>query len=135
MSKERIIIAILSILLVATNIAWIFYHSQFIAEPEKSWIVVNQWGGDTPPNEYITDHFKITGEEWHIVWGASECVASDACEITVYDAYTDSPAVTPFTLEMTDTSERYLNLKGRFYLEMDIFGSCDGWYVRVYEYK
>lgn len=136
MKKERIIIIILSALLVVSNIAWITYYFQLQqAEETKGWC----WNPDNGNNSWwgtesskTTEAFRITGEEWRISWSFGGLVEGARCDITVYNAYTDSEVK---TLSLTYGEEGYLNLTGRFYLTIRIYGSIDHWNIQVWEYR
>lgn len=132
MKKESVVIIILSILLAATNTAWVIYHFQLQqVEQTKDWIWVKTWSGTESTK--TTEAFRITGEEWRISWSFSGYAEGARCEITVYEAYTDSMVK---TLSLTyDINEGYLNLSSRFYLAINVYGSIDNWNVEVCEYK
>jgi len=136
MKKGNILIIILSILLIATNIAWIVYYFQLPQEKQKGWV----WNPDNGGNSWhgtettkTTEAFRIIGEEWRISWSFTGYAQGARCDITVYDAYTQSEVK---TLSLTyDKEEGYLNLTGRFYLTIRIYGSVDSWDIQVWEYR
>lgn len=136
MKKEGIAIIILSALLVVSNIGWITYYFQLQqAEETKGWC----WNPDNGNNSWwgtesskTTEAFRITGEEWRISWSFSGYAEGARCDITVYDAYADSEVK---TLSLTYREEGYLNVTGRFYLTIRIYGSVDDWNIQVWEYR
>ena len=132
MKKKSVVIILLSTLLVVSIIASITYYSQLQREEEKHWcsvIVPYSGTGYT----LTTEAFKITGEEWRISWHFSGVVDTAVCEVTVYDAYTDSEVKT-FSLTGEQT-EGYLNLSGRFYLNLRFYGNLENWSIVVDEYR
>jgi len=131
MKKESAVIVFLSILLVVSNIAWLTYYS-LLQQEEKRWMSVGSaYSGDE--NTLTTEAYKITGEEWRIDWSFSGSAEGAICEVTVYDAYTDSEIKT-FSLTY-DQREGYSNLKGRFYLKLRFYGYIENWIIHVKEYR
>jgi len=129
----KIAVAVLSILLAVTTIAWITYGSQLQQEEEKYWQPVI-FGYHGTASSVTSEAFKITGEEWRITWDPMGTIdVGSTCEVTVYDAYTDSEVR---TLSLTyQENEGYLVLSGRFYLKIRFYGNIESWLFDVWEYR
>ena len=132
MKKDHTAILILLILLATTNIAWTI-HSQ---PQEKQWFNIGRWDGTQRDYNMTTEQFSITGTEWRISWSCTKVVGGSAFKIIVYDVYTDSEVKTVLKYSTEALGgDSYLNVKGRFYLHIFVYGTLGDWVVSINEYK
>jgi len=132
MKKEHIVIVILAILLAVVGVAWII-NSQPM---RKEWDSVGSWIGSQREYNMTTEQFVIGGEEWRFGWSCNQVIGGSCFEIIVYDVYTDDVVKEIITsFPQTHSGESYLNVKGRFYLEIFIHGTLGDWRVYVQEYR
>lgn len=133
MKKPSALIILLLVLLIGTNSVWAVLYFQGRNEG-KTWVMVDSWTGEsTPPYNYTTSDFRITGEEWAACWTWGSTSSSDVTEVSVYDAYSDD-LLTVLAFDSA-VQERYLSFKGRFYLEVQMYGGFEDWSLRVEEYR
>ena len=103
--------------------------------PSKWHDVIPRIEGSGPMN-LTTSTFHITGKKWD-VWSYDE-PPPDLAQwvVEVYDASTDEK-LQEFTLssdaKIYDVKE--LNIRGSFYLKIQVSGNIGNWHITVMEYK
>ena len=133
MKKQTVIIIILLVLLAVSNITWAIYHHFQLQQikPAKGWSNVLTWWGTERTNKSKT--FDIVGEEWWILWTFNGNTEGAGCDTSVYDSYTNN---TLKSVSLTCYGDKdYLNLTGRFYLTVNVYGDIDNWTIHVSEYR
>jgi hypothetical protein len=111
----------------------------FVQQREKSeskhWTIPEDavGGWSSQESNLTTNAFKITGEEWKIYWSFNGWCEGAICNVTIYDVYTDKIVR---TISLTyEQKEAYLKQRGRFYLNIKVYGSIDYWYLDIAEMK
>jgi len=108
-----------------------FILATIIVTKEGGWVCPDRpeepWFWNSTEHHLKTNAFKIEGSEWRITWVAFSGYITESTQawIRVYDAYTDK-LIREVTLTYKN-DEAYLNCRGRFYMEIDVYGPVKEW--------
>lgn len=131
---NKTVVALLAVIVV-TNVLWAYVH--FANTPK--WVEVYSWEGigsspkvEYPQTSFTSQHFQISGEKWWIDYDFKNFAGTCVSKLNVVDVYTGK-VVKSVVLTLTNNTRIFLNLKGRFYLELQFSGDFESWTVDVWQ--